>query len=120
MSAPFDTLEMAKRLAAGGFTPQQAKTAATVFSEVLSLRWATLGNVGTIQLALEHKIETTKLEPKADIEALGRILEVFRLGLQPEIRKSNAEVIRWVGGILCLQALVIVGGFAAMLTLTVN
>jgi predicted RNA-binding protein associated with RNAse of E/G family len=42
MSAvPFDTLELADRLQAGGFTPEQAKTAATALAEAMQAELVT-------------------------------------------------------------------------------
>jgi hypothetical protein len=55
----FDTLKLAKRLEAGGFTAQQAATAAEALAESLS--------GGTSELATKADLNAALAETKADI-----------------------------------------------------
>lgn len=61
---PFDTLKLADQLQAGGFTPEQARTAASAFAEATrGAENATKGDVREAELRLEARI----VETKADI-----------------------------------------------------
>ncbi|MBF0561270.1 MAG: DUF1640 domain-containing protein [Alphaproteobacteria bacterium] len=64
---PFDILKLADRLQAGGFTSEQAHTAASVLVEVTS--GAELATKSDIT-ALKSDIEALRAATKSDIEAL--------------------------------------------------
>ena len=86
MSAvPFDTLKLADRLTAGGFTAEQSRAAASAFAEAMS---------------------GAELATKSDLKA-----EVVRseLRLEAKIESTKAEIIRWTFTALAAQTAVIVG-----------
>ncbi|RAU21326.1 DUF1640 domain-containing protein [Paramagnetospirillum kuznetsovii] len=59
----FDTLKFAERLEAGGFTHEQAKTAAMAFAEASSEQnVATRGDVEILRRDLDAKLSETKTE----------------------------------------------------------
>lgn len=61
MSTSFDTLKLADRLAAGGFTAEQAKTAASALAEALTADLATKADLGEVRLEIaELKAELIK------------------------------------------------------------
>ena len=55
-AVPFDTLKLAERLQAGGFTPEQAKTAATALAEALGESVATKADLRDLEQRLTIKI----------------------------------------------------------------
>lgn len=61
MSMPFDTLKFAERLAAGGFTVEQGKTAAAAFSEAFRESIATKADVNHATERLEARLEALEL-----------------------------------------------------------
>lgn len=91
--APFDTLEYAKRLGEGGFTPDQAQAAAKALSDALSVDMAT----------------------KADIQLLDAKIETSKLQLEAKISETKWETIRWIIGIVGLQAAAIIGAVFAII-----
>jgi len=60
VAVPFDTLRLADRLQAGGFTPEQARTAATAFAEALG--GADLVTREYLDAVLTAKLAETKAE----------------------------------------------------------
>lgn len=83
MAVPFDTLKMADRLEAAGFTLKQAKAQAEAFAEVVSE-------------------ESSRLATKQDIENL-------RLEVKALVSDSKADLVRWVVGVGLLQMALIAG-----------
>lgn len=82
MSAvPFDTLKLADRLQAGGFTAEQSRSAASAFAEVMS---------------------GAELVTKAD-------LRETELRLETRIVETKADILRWVFGAMAAQTAIIVG-----------
>lgn len=86
MSAvPFDTLKLADRLEAGGFTSQQSRSAASAFAEAMSgAELTTKGDLRELEARLEGTIKATVAEAKAD-------------------------TLRWVFGAMAAQTALIVG-----------
>lgn len=64
MSAvPFDTLKLADKLQAGGFTPEQARSAASALVEAMSsAELATKADIKEAEIRLEAKIDAAKTE----------------------------------------------------------
>lgn len=83
MAVLFDTLKMANRLEAAGFSQKQAKALVEAFAEV----------VGE---------ESSRLAPKTDLEAA-------QLNMTAAITESKAELVRWVVGVGVLQMVLIAG-----------
>lgn len=87
MSAPFDTLKLADRLGAGGFTSEQAHTAASALSDALAVDMATKADVETAKLQLEARIQE----------------------VATNIQEVRAELIKRFLGMAGFQTLVILG-----------
>ena len=80
-AVPFDTLKLADRLHAGGFTPEQSRSAASAFAEAMSgVELATKGDLRVTELRLETRIVETK-----------------------------ADILRWMFGAMAAQTALIVG-----------
>jgi hypothetical protein len=75
----FDTLKLAHRLEAAGFSPQQAGDTAAALAEAMSgAEFATKGDVVAVKTALKADIAALRAELKADIGALRAELELLR------------------------------------------
>lgn len=71
-AVPFDTLKMAQRLEAAGFSRPQAAGAAEALAEALSgADLATKGDLASLQTAVTSDIEALRAEMKSD-SAAGR------------------------------------------------
>ena len=86
MSIAFDTLKLADRLAAGGFTGEQAKTASAALSEALTDSVLTKADlvqaparhdnaIEAVRSDLERAIETVRSDLEHAIAALGARLD---------------------------------------------
>lgn len=78
----FDTLAYSKRLKAAGVPEEQAEVQAETFAEIMEERLAT----------------------KYDIELLRRDMKEMEPGLKKDIAASKSETIKWVAGMLIVQA----------------
>ena len=60
-AVPFDTLKLADRLQAGGFTPEQSRAAASALAEAMSgADLVTKGDLRETELRLDTKIEAAR------------------------------------------------------------
>jgi hypothetical protein len=92
MTAAFDTLKLARRLEAAGFSTKQAQDTSEALAEALTANLATQGDVQT------HRAEIREAE----------------LRLRADMASLRAELIRWVAGV-GIAAVLAIGGM--MLTL---
>jgi hypothetical protein len=112
----FDTLKLARRLEAAGFSPEQAAGASAALAEtlgevpgvatkedVLGLDSRGAANV----LRLESKIEVDVLRLEAKIEAT-------KAGLEAKIEATKAEIIKWMFGTIGFQTIIILGAVVAL------
>lgn len=93
----FDTLKLAKRLEAAGFSSQQAMGASEAIAE-------SIGDGGG--LATKEDLVAVKTELKADFSGLkteftGLKTEVQRLDIK--ISETKAELLKWMMGALAAQ-----------------
>ena len=102
-----DTLEIAAKRKAGGFTEQQAETQARALAEVVEKQLATKQDVDSHEANLRRDIETLRADVKRDIELL-------RAELKKDIAETKAELIRWVVGVGVLQTTLVVGILARL------
>ena len=84
-----DTLKLARKLEAGGFTPQQAAAAAEALAESLA---DGIGNVAT----------------KADVADARRDTREMELRLEAKIEGVKAEILKWMFGAMVAQTGLIV------------
>ncbi|MEI7608194.1 MAG: hypothetical protein WCJ64_12530 [Rhodospirillaceae bacterium] len=93
----FDTLKLPDRLQAGGFTAEQARTAASAFAEAVSgYDLATKADV--IGVASRLELVATKAE-----------LREVELRLEAKIEATKADILRWMFGAMAAQTALIVG-----------
>ena len=76
----FDTLKFTRRLKAGGFTAEQAETAAEAFAEAV----------------------TDELVTKNDTELLKRDIELLRRDLSQEIAGAELRITIRIGGMIAV------------------
>ena len=81
----FDTLAYVKKLKAAGVPEKQAEVQAETFAEIIEDRIAT----------------------KHDILLLKQDLKALELTLKRDIANSKAEIIKWVAGMLVVQAAIV-------------
>jgi len=111
----FDTLKLARRLEAAGFSPEQAAGASAALAE-------TLGEVPGVATkedvqGLDSKAEANvlRLESKMDVNVL-RLeskIEVDVLRLEAKIEATKAEIIKWMFGTIGFQTIIILGAVVA-------
>ncbi|MGQ9366964.1 hypothetical protein [Azospirillum sp. ST 5-10] len=65
---PFDTLKLAERLQAGGFTPEQARTAAAAIAEAMTgAELPTKSDLAALEARLDSRIATSIADAKTDL-----------------------------------------------------
>ena len=84
-----DTLKLARKLEAGGFTPQQAAAAAAAFAESLA-------------------DATSDMATKADIADVRRDLREMELRLETKMEGAKADIRKWMFGAMVAQTGLIV------------
>ncbi|MBI1207481.1 MAG: hypothetical protein GC191_09375 [Azospirillum sp.] len=93
----FDTLKLADRLQAGGFTPEQARTAAAAFADAMSASdLATKADLRELELRLEAKLSGSESRLETKIEA------------------SKADLLKWMFGAIVVNAAVVLGGMVGL------
>lgn len=146
MSVVFDTLKLADRLEAGGFTAIQAKTASSAFSEAFAADLATKTDLKTETALLRSGLETetalirTELETEAahirselksemalvrtelkSEMALARTeMRMMRQELKADIANARADTTRWIVGAIGFQTVVTIGAIVTLLKLFIK
>ena len=131
----FDTLKLADRLQAGGFTPEQARTAASAFADALSgSDLATKADITEVRTELKADIaevraelKDVKAELKADIAQVrsdmremelrleARIdgteskIEAVKAEFRRELAETKSDILLWMFGAMAAQTALIVG-----------
>ena len=98
-SVAFDTLKLAQRLEAAGFSSKQAQDMASAIAETI------VENVVTRDY-LDLRLGEVRTEIGAEISSL-----------RSEMLRLNADTLKWVFGAVGLQTLAILGGVAALFKL---
>lgn len=109
MSTAFDTLKLADRLAAGGFTQEQAKTAASALSEALTADLATKTDL----IGLATKADLAGLATKSDLTGLATKAELA--AVRVELAEVKSELIKWVVGAVGIQTIAVLGALVTIL-----
>jgi hypothetical protein len=100
MSAvPFDTLKLAERLEAGGFTAEQSRIFASALAEAAS----------TADLAT--KGDLANLATKADINEL-------KIATKADISELKADLLKWIASAIGLQTVVTIGAVITLMRLS--
>ena len=86
----FDTLKLADKLQAGGFTAEQARTAASAFAEAVS------------GADLATRADVAPLATKAELREV-------ELRLEAKIETTKSDILRWMFGAMAAQTALIVG-----------
>jgi uncharacterized protein YdhG (YjbR/CyaY superfamily) len=104
MNAVLDTLAYSKRLRAAGFTEEQAEVQTEILKDLAEGNLATKLDIATVN----REIEKLRDEVKRDIEVLRaevkRDIEVLRAEVKRDLAEAKADVIKWMIGLLFLQA----------------
>jgi hypothetical protein len=90
----FDTLKLARRLEAAGFSPEQAAGASAALAETLG--------------------EAPGMATKQDILQLDAKGEANALRLEAKIEAAKAEMIKWMFGTIGFQTIIILGAVVAL------
>ena len=99
----FDTLKLADKLQAGGFTAEQARTAAGAFAEAVSgSDLATGAELTAAKTELKTDIATVRAELKAG-------LRETELRLEAKIESTKSDTLRWMFAAMAAQTALIVG-----------
>jgi plasmid stabilization system protein ParE len=124
----FDTLKLAQRLEAAGFSSRQAQDTAAALAETLTGAIATAadveavradiresesrlrGEIREVETRLQAEIRETELRLRAEIAAV-------RIDLRTEVADVRTEILKWVIGAIGFQTVVILGAVAALIRL---
>src|SRR5712692_7124350 len=98
MTVAFDTLKLARRLEAAGFSTQQAQDTAEALAETLTATVATQGDVRELGLQLRAEIREVELRLRAEMQSL-----------RAELQSLRAELLKWAVGI-GVAAVLAIGG----------
>jgi hypothetical protein len=101
----FDTLELAQRLEAAGFPPEQAQDVARPLSE-------TIGDAVVTRDYLDLRLDQTRSE--IDLR-FGEIRAT--MATKVELAEAKGEILKWLFGAVGVQTLAILGGVAALFRL---
>jgi hypothetical protein len=97
-SIAFDTLKMAARLEAAGYSSQQARAQTEAMAEALSSQQlATKSDIGL----LKNDIDLLKVATKADIDGL-------RVATRADMAEFKTDVVRWLLGVAIVQTSLLV------------
>ena len=99
----FDTLKLATARETAGFSPQQAKGAATAFAEAIGEQIPTKTDLKDAELRLEASIPATKVD-----------LKQTELRLVASISDAKAEILKWMFGTIGFQTIIILGAVVAL------
>ena len=99
----FDTLKLADRLQAGGFSAEQARTAASAFADAMS----------SSDVATKSDLKELRAELKAEIGSVRTEMNAMEQRLEAKIEASaaatKADLMRWMFGAMTAQTALIVG-----------
>jgi len=115
----FDTLKLADRLQAGGFSFDQARTAASAFADALSgTDLATKGDLTAAESRLENRIDAVKAELKAEIAAvesrLDNKIDLAKAELKTEMQAIRADLLKSMNGIAVINMATMLGSMFAL------
>jgi hypothetical protein len=129
----FDTLKLARRLEAAGFSPEQAAGASAALAETLSevpgvatkedvLGLDSKGEANVLRIESKIEVNALRLESKIEVDVL-RLeakIEATKAGLEAKIEATKAEIIRWMSGTIGFQTIIILGAVVALATAPVK
>jgi hypothetical protein len=103
MTVAFDTLKLARRLEAAGFSTKQAQDTAEALAEALTANVASQGDIRELGLQLRAEIRDVETRLGAEIREvetrLGAEIREVELRLRADMASLRAELIRWVVGV---------------------
>ena len=125
-AVPFDTLKLADRLEAGGFTAEQARTFAGALADAVSgseiatkQDLANLTTKADLQ-AVKADIQAVKAELhalKGDVQATKGDIQTVRSELHAGLAETKAEILKWMVGTIGVQTAAILGAVIALMRL---
>ncbi len=114
-SIVFDTLAYANKLKAAGVPDKQAEVQAEALAQIVENNLATKQDIEElrrdmkeIEANLRRDIEALHVEMKASEANLRRDIEALRAELKRDTAEIKAEIIKWVVGLLFVQAAFII------------
>ncbi|CAK0778643.1 DUF1640 domain-containing protein [Azospirillaceae bacterium] len=89
----FDTLKLADRLQSGGFTAEQARTAALAFADAMSgAELATKSDLNAVKAELKADVAEVRNELKADVSEVRTELQATKAELKADIAEVRTEL----------------------------
>ncbi|RMH05685.1 MAG: DUF1640 domain-containing protein [Nitrospirae bacterium] len=105
---PFDTHAFVKRLKAAGMPEEQAEILAETQAGLIEERLATKHDLKELEMNLKRDLKELEMDLKRDLKELQVQLEV-------KLAETKVETIKWVTGLLVVQAGVIIGAVFAII-----
>jgi hypothetical protein len=109
LSVAFDTLKLADRLAAGGFTTEQSRTAASALSEAF-----------TADLVTKDMFRVEIADVRNEIADVRNEIDLLRQEMKAEIANAKADMVKWLVGTIGFQAVVIIGAVTTLLKIFIK
>lgn len=120
---PFDTLKLATMLEQSGFTPQQAKGAASALgdafaegvptkSDLANMESLLRSDIANLESILRSEFRNTGNLPRSDTANVDRLLrsDLARMATKEDLSDLKAEMTRW----MFAQTFVIIGTVTAL------
>jgi len=114
MTVAFDTLKLARRLEAAGFSTRQAQDTAEALAETLTATVATQGDVRELGLQLRTEIASLGAELRMAMAGLRTEMQ----SLRTEMQSLRAELLKWAVGI-GVAAVLAIGGMILTLGIAI-
>jgi len=115
MMVAIDTLAVAKRLLAAGFTDAQAEAVTLVVREAQDIDLSHLVSKDDLSLfATKDDVRVVK----DDIRAVREDLRAGLASARSDLFEARADILKWVVGAIGLQTVAIIGAAAALMRAT--
>ena len=112
----FNTLKLARRLEAAGFSAEQAAGASAALAETLGEISGVATKEDVQGLDSRGAANVVRLESKMEVDVL-RLeakIEATKAGLEAKIEATKAEIIKWMFGTIGFQTIIIHGAVVAL------
>jgi polyhydroxyalkanoate synthesis regulator phasin len=118
-AVPFDTLKLADRLQAGGFSAEQSRTFASALADAVSgSEIATKQDLAN--LATKADLQATNAEVqavKADVQILKADLQAMRAEFRTGLSDTKSDILKWIVSTIGVQTVAILGVVVALMRL---
>ena len=104
----FDTLKLADRLEAGGFTAGQARAVSGAFADAMSgSDLATKAELFSVKADLQSDIASVRADLKTEIASVRADLKTEIASVRSSIAEVKSEILKWMFGAMAAQTAIL-------------